>query len=121
MVISLPMTGRLSNTSTAEKPVAVQLTMRDWAYLVVFVIGTVATGVGGMVWITSAWKTSLERDIRDAREYGERNQDQIRDLVQSQEKLRDAVQEAWLKVATDVGTIKGQLSSIARDGRRESP
>jgi hypothetical protein len=100
-----------SPQSTADQAVAVRLTLRDW-----FVATAIMTSLfGGNLWMVSTWKVSLERDIGDSKQLGERNEKQIRDLIDSQDHMRDVLQNTVTNIASDVGQIKGQLLSLNRE------
>lgn len=105
---------------TAHRPVSVRLSMADWLK----VLGTVVTLVGGQSWVAKGYLDGMREAARTAQttaEAAQKSADTAQITANAAlsrvDNLKDSTSTNLVKIAADVGEIKGAMSQLTREQR----
>lgn len=111
------MTAPNDEAFTKDTPVPVKLAVVDWAKLIAFICVVSI----GQTWYASRWVSAMEAKADAAVVASARAQDTADRAAAELATTKEAWQQTLLKVASDVGELKGLVSGLAREQKSKTP
>lgn len=96
---------------TKDTAIPVKLSVLDWGRLFVAIAGITAA----QVWYVSRWASALEAKTDSAIAASARAQETADRAAAELATTKDAWQQTLLRVASDVGELKGLVTGLARE------
>jgi hypothetical protein len=98
---------------TPHRPVSVKLTVIDWIKFVSIIVSLIIAQTSAVVW----YMARFEARIDEAQSTANEAMNEARATAERLAGVKDTWNSALVKIASDIGEIKGQLGQLSRENR----